>query len=114
MEIKVEEMIESYNKYIEQVISNMPAFVSKLRNSEVSTNDELNDFIDGLLWMLRVREVFECNNIPHNFDVTKLNDLLKEINEGLTNDDRVYISDILEYEIIPFFNDLNEVKYDIN
>ena len=45
------------------------------------------------------------NNVKVDFDISKINEYLEEINDGLEKQDYLLVADIFEYEIVPYFEE---------
>ena len=101
------ETMESYNSYIHAVIKGTLEIADKLRNEKL---DEvlplIKDFSEGLLWLIDAKQ--KLSNLGYNveLDFSKIQEYFIEINDGLENKDYVLVADMFEYEISPFFEQL--------
>lgn len=105
MSSEIKEIIEDYNGYINKLPSGCEKIVQFL--SEDRIEDALASIVDlseGIYWIVQVKE-FLMNNmdIAVGWNEQEIINFLQEINEGLEIRDYVLVSDLIEYELIPFF-----------
>lgn len=102
------ELKESLSEYLPNFINGTNQVVVMLQQGKsVVAYENIVTMIDGLEWILAA--------IPHladfsdlNFDEDKVNQVLRELSEGLNHMDTVLISDLLEYELLPIVNELHQ------
>lgn len=98
------ELIEDYNEYVKKIHTGCEKIVMNF--SEEKIHEALRmvlDFSEGMLWLETVSSYLKNQDITASLDIEKIKEYLLEINEGLENQDFLLVSDIFEYEIMPFF-----------
>lgn len=98
------ETMESYNSYIHAVTKGTLEIADKLRNEELNeVLPMIKDFSEGLLWLMDAKQ--KLSDLGHNIelDFNVIQEYFIEINDGLENKDYVLVADMFEYEISPFF-----------
>lgn len=104
------ETIESYNSYLMNLPKGCNYIAEKLR--EDSINDGLvaiQQFSEGLLWMVEVNDQFKVRDISVNLDISQIQEFLDEINSSLEIQDFILVADLFEYEIAEFFAKLKPI-----
>ncbi|MBN2040882.1 MAG: hypothetical protein JW864_12635 [Spirochaetes bacterium] len=110
-----------------EIKSEIPSQVKNLENISISYQtgkddiaaEKLNDFIDFVFQFSRTSyqivpvfgidpDEIKIDDLSFNEKNNELQDLLKEIIEVMENDDIISLSDILEYEMKPSFEKLDE------
>lgn len=108
---EVLEVIESYNNYIKAVPAGSNTIATLLREEDTQQALQMIlNFSDGMNWLVQATELLQQNDVPVEFEIIKVQEFLKEINNGLEIQDFVLVADMFEYEIAPFFEATNEVK----
>lgn len=106
MEINLNELINEYNGYLSNVKSGCEQIVIYLKEENLfKALKMIRDFSEGMLWIEKVEEYLNTQNITTLLDLKKINEYLIDINEGLENQDFILVSDVFEYEIVPFFQE---------
>ncbi|MFS0817756.1 hypothetical protein ABC382_12290 [Lysinibacillus sp. 1P01SD] len=106
------DIIDTYNQYIQKVPRGAMYIVENFRNENINAAlNAVSDFSEGTLWLSEISTLLNSNQVSVIFDVTKINDFLIEINEGLNKQDYLLVADIFEYEIIPFFEQLLPIQF---
>lgn len=96
-----EEFYESYQKYILQLIDNLPEFVYKLKGeNEESFAKDFDDLIEGISW---ISKYLIASNDKSKVDT--LNDMLKKINMALSEKNYYLMGDIIEYDLLSFLKE---------
>lgn len=109
--MEVFEIIDTYNQYVQKVPRGAMYIAESFRDENI--NEALmavGDFSEGTLWLSEVSQLLNKNQVDVLFDVTKIKEFLIEINEGLDKQDYLLVADIFEYEIIPFFEELQPIQ----
>ena len=103
----VEDVLNSFNEYVSKVPNGISQIIKNLRNGNTDVAMELIlQLIEGIQWLNEVNLLLEQNDSPIKMDKDILNKFLVEINEGLELNDINLVSDVLEYEMKPFFETL--------
>lgn len=104
MTLITNELIEDYNEYLKKVYPGCKKIV--INFSEEKLYEALQmilDFSEGMLWIESISNHLKNEGIIVSLDIEKIKEYLLEINEGLENQDFLLVSDIFEYELMPFF-----------
>lgn len=106
---ELQEVIESCKQYVSNIPTGVLHIAEKLREDNIQAALlDIKDFSEGLLWLSQASELISRNGLEMNLDITKIQHFLIDINEGLVRQDYIVVTDILEYEIAPFFEELNQ------
>ncbi|MFE3576822.1 hypothetical protein [Lysinibacillus sp. NPDC059133] len=101
------ETILSFNEYIGGLPEGCMMIANVLRDDQIAEAlGHIKDFSEGACWVVEASRLLQANNVSIGFDMTKIIDYLGEINEGLSIGDYNLVADIFEYEIAPFFKDI--------
>lgn len=94
-----EELYESYQRYISQLMNNLPNFIINLKeeNEELFLKD-LKDLIEGIEWTSKYLAMFD-----KQIQLNELNVILETINEALKEKNYYLMGNIIEFELISFF-----------
>ncbi|MGE7911001.1 hypothetical protein [Lysinibacillus xylanilyticus] len=105
------EIIESYNEYLNTLPIGCDSIVNLLRdgNSEEALKLILH-FSEGVSWLVDANRLLEQNGIENSLKVDRINEFLDEINNGLEIMDFLLVADIFEYEIKPFFENVDHYE----
>ncbi|ATP39073.1 hypothetical protein CSE16_02995 [Solibacillus sp. R5-41] len=104
------ETIESYNMYVEKVPVGAEYIANSLREDNVNEAlKAIKDFSEGILWLSEASKLLKVNGVTANLNIEKIQEFLIEINNGLEIQDYVLVADMFEYEIAPFFLELEQV-----
>lgn len=108
MDNLIVETIESYNMYVEKVPVGAEYIANSLREDNVKEAlRAIKDFSEGVLWLSEASELLKSNGVTANLNIEKIQEFLIEINNGLELQDYVLVADMFEYEIAPFFVELD-------
>lgn len=111
MENIINEVIESYNLWVEKVPAGAEYIANSLREDNVSDAlGAIKDFSEGVLWLSEASELLKGNSVTVDLNINKIQEFLIEINNGLEIQDYVLVADMFEYEITPFFGELELIK----
>ncbi|MBO2534265.1 hypothetical protein [Rummeliibacillus suwonensis] len=96
-----EELYESYQKYVLQLVNNLPKFITELKeeNEELFTKD-FEDLVEGISWISKY--LIASHNQKQ---VEVLNEILKKINIALSEKNYYLLGDIVEYELLLFLKE---------
>lgn len=107
MEQIVQDTIISFNEYISKIPNGALYIADQLRSSQVDkANSAINDFAEGIDWLIQVNRTLDEKGFPLDMDLLKLQAHLLEINSGMLQEDYVLVADLFEYEIKPFFENM--------
>lgn len=105
------EVIESYNAYIEKVPNGSIYIAEQLREDNLQEAlVAIKDFSEGALWLSQVSELLKKNGAIAELNIIKIEEFLIEVNKGLEMQDFVLVADMFEYEIGPFFEEAKQAK----
>lgn len=108
MKDQVYELIDSYNEYLGRIPNGINQIVEFLRDGNTEDAiEQIIQLIEGIQWLNDVNAIFQRFGYKTQFDYDILNGYLNSINEGLQIQDYILVADLLEYEIEPFFSNLN-------
>lgn len=113
MQEVIQESMESYNKYVQNVIFGTVEIANKLRMDEAKEAlNMISNFTEGIIWISEVNEKLRGLGYSVDLKIDSIQEFFEEINEGLQNQDFILVADMFEYEISPFFEQLElfEVK----
>ncbi|MBK3494832.1 hypothetical protein JFL43_08155 [Viridibacillus sp. YIM B01967] len=100
----LEDVIGSYNSYIDKIESGSLLIAELLREDRTAEAFHIiTDFSEGITWLMQAAELLQKNNVHLELEIMKMNEFLEEINGGLEIQDFVLVADLFEYEIAPFF-----------
>lgn len=109
---EIEEVIFSYNEYINRVATGCQIIADLLRQDRIAEAMKgIIDFSEGANWLIGVSKLLIQDNISVKLETDKLNEFLYEINNGLEIQDYVLVADMFEYEIKVFFEENVEGIY---
>lgn len=108
---EVIEVIDSYNHYLTKVPNGSIQIANSLRKDEIQEALQMIlDFSDGMGWLAQATELLQKNEVVITLDITKIHEFLNEINSGLEIQDYVLVADMFEYEIAPFFEEIQPIE----
>ncbi|MFJ7735981.1 hypothetical protein ACIQ2D_06505 [Lysinibacillus sp. NPDC097287] len=111
MDNLINETIGSYNLYVNKVPAGAEYIANSLREDrETDALQAIKDFSEGVLWLSEVSELLKSNGVTANLNMEKIQEFLIEINNGLEKQDYVLVADMFEYEIAPFFEQVEVIK----
>ena len=103
----IEDVLISYNEYINKIPNGIDNIIREFRNGNMDVAMELIlQFTEGIQWLNEVNILLEQNGFKIKIDRDTLNNFLVEISDGIESNDHNLVSDILEYEVKPFFETL--------
>lgn len=105
------EVIESVNDYIEKVQIGSVRIAEMLRNDEIQEAlQSILNFSEGMGWLVDASNLLKQNDIDVSLEVEQIHEFLHEINTGLEIQDYVLVADMFEYEIAPFFENVERIQ----
>lgn len=109
LEQMIADMVDEMYKVVELIKKGSESVSSSLREGEENIGLELlQDLLDVIRDFRSMQSALEISlsgaNIAFSANDEQLNELLLEMNDVLSNEDWILLSDILEYEFIPFCN----------
>lgn len=109
--MEMNEVIESYNNYIINIPTGANYIAQCLREDDIQKALKgIKDFSEGVLWLSEASYLFEQNGKKTNLKIVKIEEFLNEINMGLERKDYVLVADMFEYEIAPFFENVQVIE----
>ncbi|MGG0655029.1 hypothetical protein [Rummeliibacillus pycnus] len=111
MNINSVEVLEEYTTYIRDLPSGLKKILNniEMENYEVVPHQILL-LTEGMEWLLSANQYLISNNTVSENVIEVLNPHLESLLNGLGKKDYVLISDIVEYELIPYFEELKELN----
>lgn len=107
----INEVVESYNDYIQNVASGSQIIADTLRKDQIAdAMHMILNFSEGMSWLTDASQLLEGNGVAVNLHIEKIHEFLNEINIGLENQDYVLVADMFEYEITPFFEQVQIIE----
>lgn len=111
MEQLINDVKESYNQYIYKIPSGSIQIAELLREENiVEAGEIIKQFSEGVSWLIEATRLLNINGVSVSFDSLKIKDFLNEINEGLEIQDFNFVADLFEYEIAPFFKNIEVIS----
>jgi hypothetical protein len=106
----IEETITSLNSYNPKLISSIQNNIELFNGGRYSEAlEQMSYMIEGMQWVYSA--VDGINRVNEKMLYERINELpqhFKEMVSALENEDHTLISDLLEYEVLPILNDLQE------
>jgi len=107
---EVIDVIASYNDYLMKVPAGSIQIANYLREDNVGNALQMIlDFSEGMGWIVQAVELLGKNGVEAVFEVEKIHEFLHEVNAGLEIQDYVLVADMFEYEIAPFFEEVQPI-----
>jgi hypothetical protein len=104
---------DSFYQYIERVAVGTQTIADYLREDKIGEAMQLiAQFSEGVTWLTQVIVLMREHCYYIDIDLSKINEFLMEINEGLERQDYVIVADMFEYEIQPFFEEAKEKRFE--
>lgn len=105
--LELMEVIESYNEYINKIPKGTMSIANYLRDNQIGEAlESIKNFSEGVMWLTHASELIIENKGEAPLAINKIREFLSEINEGLERQDYALVADLFEYEIAPFFEDV--------
>ena len=123
--ISLAQMVKESIITTEQYAKNAIPIISKLseefyQKPKESTWSQLTDLFEGIQWIIQsitqINTIENSRDIVSNYEVwseyvqemSKLNNIVSELESAILNNDNILIGDMLMYEIIPVFENMVE------
>ncbi|GLC87826.1 hypothetical protein [Lysinibacillus piscis] len=111
MEAIITETIKSYNQYMQKMPAGSMIISNLLREDRVTEAlENIRNFTEGVIWLIEVDNLVTQNGMSSELNIDKINEYLNEINDGLTIQDYSLVADLFEYEISPFFENVQQIS----
>lgn len=108
---EINEVVESYNSYIQHITPGSLQIAEHLRRDEVQHALQLIlQFSEGMGWLVQATDLLKENDVTVTLKVEQIHEFLNEINNGLQIQDYVLVADMFEYEIAPFFESVTAIE----
>lgn len=108
---EINDVLEDYNNYLECVPKGTVQIAEQLREDNMQEAfSAIKDFSEGVLWLSQASDFLKCNGVHVELDILKIQEFLVQVNEGLEKQDYVLVADMFEYEIAPFFKEVESAK----
>jgi hypothetical protein len=118
--ISIDEMVKQSITSTEQYANNAIPLINKLaeefyQKPNENTWSQLTDLFEGIQWIIQsitqINSIESANDIVSDYniwdeyvqEVSKLNDIIPELENAILNKDNILIGDMLLYEIVPVF-----------
>ena len=103
------EIITTYNDYLNKIPRGVLYIAAQLREDNITgALNSIKDFSEGITWLIEASKLINNNQGSALLEVEKIKEYLSEINSGLEKHDFVLVADLFEYEIAPFFEEVEE------
>lgn len=102
----INESLNSLNEYLDKLIPGIEKIVDYFsKDNEGEALKLLIEAIEGINWCLEVVILTKPTLEKYNIEINEKNirKILLEFEQALQNEDFVYVSDLLEYELIDIF-----------
>lgn len=107
MQMNNEELFEEYQYYIEKLPKGLLTIMQQIEaEEEKEIGKSLAFFSEGLKWLESAKQYLFTHGIIVNFSLEEINEHLFNLVESMEKRDYIMMSDILEYELIPYFENL--------
>lgn len=111
MSEQINEVVTSYNEYIQNIAPGSMKIAEHLRRDEVQEALQMIlQFSEGMGWLVQASELLNHKAIKVGLEVEQIHEFLNEINNGLEIQDYVLVADMFEYEIAPFFEEVTQIE----
>lgn len=107
MEFNTNEILEDYYKYNENVIKELKIITTDLKNDDTSAiAEKFSFFAEGLQWLEAVALYLKNQGMQVSYSLNDLESYLTSLVSAMEKQDYIMLSDIIEYELIPYFENL--------
>lgn len=105
------ETMETYNEYTNNIVVGCNNIVDSIRKNDTQTALQLiSQFSEGVTWLINVNKRLDKLGYVNKLDNENIIEFLISVNDGLEIKDFVLVSDMFEYEIKPFFQNVPHYK----
>ncbi|NBI07364.1 hypothetical protein [Senegalia massiliensis] len=117
----INESLNSLNEYLDKLIPGIENIVDHFsKDNEGEALKLLIEAIEGINWCLEVVILTKPTLEKYNIEINEKNirKILLEFEQALQNEDFVYVSDLLEYELIDIFKywkkEISNISFVVN
>lgn len=117
----INESLNSLNEYLDKLIPGIENIVDYFsKDNEGEALKLLIEAIEGINWCLEVVILTKPTLEKYNIEINEKNirKILLEFEQALQNEDFVYVSDLLEYELIDIFKywkkEISNISFVVN
>ncbi|MET3682987.1 hypothetical protein ABID56_001077 [Alkalibacillus flavidus] len=110
-----DEIVESIHYYTVNALPELERFGEELVRGEADVNaKEVFDILDALNWLNSLSSIELLDDeTPSNWNeimitVNKIEPIIGEINESIEQNDITLLGDLIQYEVLPIFEELKE------
>ncbi|WP_303866862.1 hypothetical protein [Acetobacterium wieringae] len=114
--ILINDILISSNEYIQNAKKALKHLSEEFYQAPESKSwTDLADFFEGIQWILetisRIDQISNLETIISNYkiwneyvqNIKGLNEIVRELDDAMKNNDHVLIGDLLQYEVLPIF-----------
>lgn len=107
MQINKEELMFEYQQYINKLPNGLKEIVENIKDENYSMiSNQIALFSEGLEWLNASKQYLLTENINIKFSLEAINEYLGTLVEAIEKQDYIMVSDIVQYELIPYFEEL--------
>lgn len=100
------ELLQTAKEYSEKLMGAVIRTAEAFQSYKDGNGSEIMiSIVDGLQWLMDV--VGSSEELKAKIDILNINDKLKGIIEAYENQDYILIGDLLQYELLPAIEDIN-------
>lgn len=100
------DLIESTIRYIRYLNATIDEEIPKYRMGSITNVEDILKILEGINDIFRSTILTaDITGIQNDESKENLLGFLEDLNEAISNQDTIFIADILEYEILPILND---------
>lgn len=112
MSLNREELLQTVKEYSDKMINAIKTASEFFQSYDDARGSELMiQIVDGLQWFIEA--VVSIEELKNEIDIININDKFKEIVDAFENGDYVLIGDLLQYELLPIIEDINNKIEDV-
>lgn len=106
MKNETQEILATINEYLEKLAASLQEIADQLRERKSYQMTDFVSIFEGIRW---VSAALTGTTDEHSidFDIKKQNAILSKTLNAIESNDVVLMANIIEYEFIPFFNELH-------
>lgn len=111
MQINKEELMIEYQQYIDKLPNGLQEIVKNIEDENYSMiANQIALFSEGLEWLYASKQYLLTENINTKFSLDTINEHLGTLVEAMEKKDYIMMSDIIQYELIPYFEELKTLN----
>ena len=105
MDFNKEELVNDYTNYILNLPEGLKQIINSIEENEYDKLvNQLALFSEGIEWLHSVTRYLQHENLK--FNIQDIADFLTIVVDSAEKQDYIMLSDIIEYELIPYFENL--------